>query len=81
MSQPGAVVALHREALSVTGQVRQGILVGREAGEERAEARKAEAGAPWGPMGQAGGTGRRTLGDRVPRILITTFFLSWSTAT
>ena len=25
--------------------------------------------------------GQRTLGDRVPRILITTFFLSWSTAT
>lgn len=30
MSQPGAVVALHGEALSITGQVCQGVLGGRE---------------------------------------------------
>ena len=31
--------------------------------------------------GPGGAAGRRTLGDRVPRMLITTFFVSWSTAT
>lgn len=30
VSQPGAVVALHGEALGVTGQVCQGVLEGRE---------------------------------------------------
>lgn len=35
VSQPGAMVPLHREALGVTGQVCQGVLVGREDGEGR----------------------------------------------
>lgn len=34
MSQPGAMVALHGEALGVTSQVCQGVLGGREDGEE-----------------------------------------------
>ena len=50
-----------------------------------AESREKEVGAPprgcEGARGAGGVTGRRTLGDSVPRILITTFFLSWSTAT
>lgn len=33
VSQPGAMVALHGEALGVTGQVCQGVLGGREDGE------------------------------------------------
>lgn len=48
------------------------------------ENRKKEAGTLGGCEGVHGVgwvTGQRTLGDRVPRILITTFFLSWSTAT
>ena len=60
----------------------------RERGQVRDRAeedRKREAASLWGqggsPQGWAGSHRQLTLGDRVPRILITTFFLSWSTAT
>lgn len=84
MSQPGAVVPLHWEALSIPSQVSQGVLWGERTGQGQGRGQEDGGRQPtsgkWS-TGWAGSHGQHTLGDRVPRILITTFFLSWSTAT
>lgn len=71
MSQPGAMVPLHREALGVTGQVCQGVLWGERTGGGGAEEdRKREVGTPRGVEGVhgrgLGATGRVPWGTGFP---------------
>lgn len=57
VSQPGAVVALHGEALGVTSQVCQGVLGAGRTVRRRTENREKEVGAPRGCEGTRGRVG------------------------